>query len=128
MGTFMGHLLVYYLLFSFLTSLDYGAMPGVVGEKMNPQASDAKIIAREKWRVFYSCVIDAGYAVWVGQCATLSCLSETSWFSLTGWLLLVVFWADFHFYVTHRFLHSNQWIYRHVHYAHHESHNPNVWR
>lgn len=127
LGTVAGHLLIYYAVFSLLTSLDYETLPGV-GAKINPRASDDKIVAREKQRVFYSCVIDAGYAAYVGQYATFSCVSKTSWFGIAGWILLVVFWTDFHFYVTHRFLHSTQWIYRHVHYAHHESHNPNVWR
>jgi NAD(P)-dependent dehydrogenase (short-subunit alcohol dehydrogenase family) len=127
LGTVAGHLLIYYAVFSLLTSLDYEALPGV-GAKINPHASDNKIVAREKQRVFYSCVIDAGYAAGIGQYATFSCLSKTSWFGIAGWILLVVFWTDFHFYATHRFLHSNQWIYRWVHYAHHESHNPNVWR
>jgi hypothetical protein len=127
LGTVAGHLLIYYAVFSLLTSLDYEALPGV-GATINPHASDNKIVAREKQRVFYSCVIDAGYAAGIGQYATFSCLSKTSWFGIAGWILLVVFWTDFHFYATHRFLHSNQWIYRWVHYAHHESHNPNVWR
>jgi len=37
--------------------------------------------------------------------------------------IAVYFWSDFHFYWTHRMLHT-KWLYRNVHKIHHESFNP----
>ena len=38
-------------------------------------------------------------------------------------LFLVITWGDFHFYWTHRMLHT-KWLYKNVHKVHHESFNP----
>ena len=38
-------------------------------------------------------------------------------------LLFAFAWGDFHFYWTHRMLHT-KWLYRNVHKVHHESFNP----
>lgn len=46
--------------------------------------------------------------------------------SLLGVFVLTFFnyfWGDFHFYWTHRMLHT-KWLYRNVHKVHHESFNP----
>jgi sterol desaturase/sphingolipid hydroxylase (fatty acid hydroxylase superfamily) len=40
--------------------------------------------------------------------------------------VLLLAWADLHFYLTHRLLHVRP-LYRLVHYAHHQSTRPNPW-
>ena len=37
--------------------------------------------------------------------------------------ILLYLWGDFHFYWTHRMLHTH-WFYKNVHKIHHESYNP----
>ena len=39
-------------------------------------------------------------------------------------ILFLYLWGDFYFYITHRFLHSHNFIYLNVHKIHHESQNP----
>ena len=39
------------------------------------------------------------------------------------WSLWGALWADFHFYMQHRLLHSVPFLYRHVHSVHHRSYN-----
>jgi sterol desaturase/sphingolipid hydroxylase (fatty acid hydroxylase superfamily) len=39
---------------------------------------------------------------------------------------LMLLWADFHFYFTHRLLHTH-YLFTHVHSVHHQSKNPNAY-
>jgi sterol desaturase/sphingolipid hydroxylase (fatty acid hydroxylase superfamily) len=47
----------------------------------------------------------------------------TTFLSRTAAILL---WADFHFYFTHRLLHTS-YLFKHVHSVHHESKNPDAF-
>jgi len=51
-------------------------------------------------------------------------LFNTLWLN-RGVLVLLIFWADAHFYVYHRFAHDNRWYYKNIHKTHHESRNVN---
>ncbi len=41
-------------------------------------------------------------------------------------LLAIFVWNDVHFYICHRLLHV-KWLFKHVHYTHHEAHVPTPW-
>ncbi len=47
-----------------------------------------------------------------------------------AWLLLslplLILWQDACFYFTHRLLHT-RWLFRHIHYVHHQSRQPSPW-
>ena len=121
----MIHYIFYWSLFNGISSVDLHSIIG--DKKINPRSTDIKIILREKKRVWYSCLIDAFYAVLIRKYGSFSSLGTCSWLEIVGWSLLVLFWTDVHFYITHRLLHAFPWLYRKFHYVHHESHNPNVW-
>jgi sterol desaturase/sphingolipid hydroxylase (fatty acid hydroxylase superfamily) len=46
------------------------------------------------------------------------------WF--LGWLIVIPFWREFHFYWSHRLIHWKP-FYRFVHYLHHKNVNPIPW-
>jgi sterol desaturase/sphingolipid hydroxylase (fatty acid hydroxylase superfamily) len=50
---------------------------------------------------------------------------DFTWHNI-GIAIAVLFWADTHFYFTHRLLHTGV-LYKYVHSVHHESKNPNVF-
>jgi sterol desaturase/sphingolipid hydroxylase (fatty acid hydroxylase superfamily) len=90
--------------------------------KINPTPPK---IGAEIRRSVTSWLVAAGYetAIYCGvRTGTIVIQEETS--VLTAVLLLA--WADLHFFATHRLLHL-KWLYRRVHYVHHLSTNTNVW-
>jgi sterol desaturase/sphingolipid hydroxylase (fatty acid hydroxylase superfamily) len=117
------HLQVYIFIFTAIDRMDLTR----VGTKINPRPVSRRLLKNEKKRVYFSAVIDGLYAVLIAQFGLLEDTASFSWLALVGWVLLIIFWTDFHFYVTHRILHAVPWLYRYVHISHHESHNPHVW-
>lgn len=82
-------------------------------------------VGAEIRRSVVSWLIAAAYetAIYCGICTGVIAVEhETS--VLTALLLLA--WADLHFFITHRMLHL-KWLYRRVHYVHHLATNTNVW-
>ncbi len=41
-------------------------------------------------------------------------------------LIAIFLWNELHFYFCHRLLHI-KWLFKHIHYAHHDSHIPTPW-
>ena len=79
------------------------------------------MVSLEKQRSMCSAVIDGIYCSLI---LTYGKIGSGSW--VIG-VLIVFFWTDFHFYVTHRLMHMSPFLYKNVHYIHHQSHNVNVW-
>ena len=79
------------------------------------------MINLEQRRSTYSAIIDGIYC---------SLMFKYGKIGSGSWILggfIVLFWTDFHFYATHRLMHVSKFLYRNVHYIHHQSHNVNVW-
>ncbi len=122
------HVLAYYLLFSVAEAAIVS--PGGLfssTRKINPRSSSASIVKREKRRTISSAVVDALYHVLISHGVSMMPIAEASWTRVAFLVVLIVFWTDFHFYFTHRMLHTITFLYENVHVSHHESHNPNPW-
>jgi sterol desaturase/sphingolipid hydroxylase (fatty acid hydroxylase superfamily) len=87
-------------------------------------------VAGEVRRSMMSWAIAAGYELLLALAVSTGALrlSSAPWWSLQGIAVavLLVVWADLHFYLVHRLLHV-RWLYRTVHRVHHLSIAPNPW-
>ena len=90
-------------------------------QKISPRSVGSTMVSLEKQRSMCSAVIDGIYCSLI---LTYGKIGSGSW--VIG-VLIVFFWTDFHFYVTHRLMHMSPFLYKNVHYIHHQSHNVNVW-
>ena len=84
--------------------------------------------------IFWSCI--SGCSVWSAYeiiflwayannyLPYLDFYQNPIWFCL--WFVVVLFWREFHFYVTHRILHFKP-LYKYVHYLHHKNVKVGPW-
>merc|ERR1712142_437711 len=104
--------------------------------KLNPNYPPSRLVFKEIFRsirgvsicTFYSVVINHLHKS--GQLPTSFQLplfnyddGQVSFLTIILGAVFQYLWADFHFYWTHRLLHT-QWFYKSVHKIHHESFNP----
>ena len=114
------HIIGHRLLFQITEYLVKTKLP--IKSKISHREFKEIMMSQEKMRSMSSAIIDGIYCYILLQHGKIG--PEGSY--IMG-IFIIVFWVDFHFYVTHRFMHWSEFLYKHVHYIHHQSHNPNVW-
>ena len=113
------HVIVHRILFliaEYLVQSKLGENQKISSKNIRPV-----MISLEQRRSTYSAIIDGMYCSFLLKYGLIGSGS----YLLGGFIVL--FWTDFHFYVTHRLMHMSTFLYKNVHYIHHQSHNPNVW-
>lgn len=104
--------------------------------KLNPNYPPSSQVMKEIFRSLRAITICTVYCVMVNQFHSFGYLPsgyvpslfdndglQVSIFTHFLGMIVIFLWCDFHFYWTHRLLHS-PWFYKKVHKIHHESFNP----
>ena len=106
--------------------------------KFNPRPTDPTLVKKEVLRWARSLTIGTameiimliasarGYAPSLYPTTPIDFTSPSQVAATLATFLALSIWADLHFYIQHRAMHT-RWCYRTIHCVHHESRNPNVW-